>query len=413
MKILATAHEVNDTLCRLVKQCQSCQIAVAWASTGTKPFDRLRDHQDKIERMVVGTHFYQTDPAFIETFMQHANVRFVRTTDGVFHPKMYFFTLQGESWACVIGSPNFTGGGLGGNEEVATLITDADDGADEALSQIMSAISRYWQLASPISEKQLEAYRQAWRRRRRVLKNLAGKFGEPDDDSDDNGKHPLDVDILQMPWKSFFSKVKSEEMTSFGHSMGARLQVIQAARQLFQEYERFGDIPPEGRKKIAGLLKTPELDYRLFGSMLMTVQFKAAVNSQDERLEGLSHALDAIPLEGIATRADYLKYISRFRDAFPKGGAGLATATRLLAMKRPDTFVCIDDKNETELCKDFEIRLKEKHKYEQYWDLIIERIRQEAVWWSSPEPESGDERLVWQARTAFLDSHYYKEKDAG
>lgn len=73
--------------------------------------------------------------------------------------------------------------------------------------------------------------------------------------------------------------------------MKARLQVIQAAKQLFEDYERFYYIPPDGRKKIAGPLKTPELDYRLFGSMLMTVQFKAAVNSDDERLAGLSHAL--------------------------------------------------------------------------------------------------------------------------
>lgn len=411
MKVLATADETNHELSSLIARCSSCQIAVAWASTGTKPFDRLRDHQGKIERMVVGTHFYQTDPAFIKTFMQHTNVRFVRTTDGVFHPKLYYFRLDGNSWACIIGSPNFTAGGLGRNEEVATLITDTDDGAEEALDQISAAVSRYWQLSSPITKKQLEAYRQAWRRKHRVLKNLAGKYGEPDDDSDDKGKHPLDVDILQMSWKSFFDKVKSEEMTSFGHSMGARLKVIQAARQLFQDYERFGDIPPEGRKKIAGLLKTPELDYRLFGSMLMTVQFKAAVNSDDERLTGLANALDAIPLKGGVARDDYLKYIRRFRDAFPEGGAGLATATRLLAMKRPDTFVCVDNKNETELCKDFQVKLKDRQKYEQYWDSIIERIRQDAVWWSSLEPESGDERLVWQARTAFLDSHYYKEKD--
>lgn len=412
MKFLATSHEINDTLCKLIKQCQSCQIAVAWASTGTKPFKQLRDHKDKIERMVVGTHFYQTDPAFVETFMQQANVRFVLTTDGVFHPKLYHFRLHGDSWACIVGSPNFTAGGLGANEEVAMLITDGDYGADDALDQISKAVSRYWKFASPITEKQLEAYRQAWHRKRRVLKNLAGKFGEPDGDSDDNGKHPLDVAILQMSWESYFDKVKSEK-TTLGHSMEARLKVIEAARQLFQNYEQFDSIPWEGRKKIAGLLVTRELDYRLFGSMLPTRQFKDAVNSNDERLTGLSSALDAIPATGGVRRDDYLEYISRFRDTFPEGGAGLATATRLLAMKRPDTFVCVDDKNKRELCRSFKIELKEKNKYVQYWDSIIERILQDAVWWSSPVPVNGDERLVWQARTAFLDSHYYKEKDAG
>ena len=106
-------------------------------------------------------------------------------------------------------------------------------------------------------------------------------------------------------------------MTSFGHSKEARLNVIQAARELFERYERFDQIPGEGRKKFAGLLVTPELDYRLFGSMLMTWHFKDAVNSDDERLAGSSHALDAISLRGMVDRSDYLKYIVRFRQAFP------------------------------------------------------------------------------------------------
>lgn len=409
MQLLVTPADINDNLVRLIATCSSCQIAVAWASTATKAFDLLRAHHDKIKRMVVGTHFYQTDPTFMETFTQNPNVKFVRSTNGVFHPKLYFFSHPDNSWECVIGSPNFTAGGLGKNEEVACLLTNSDDGASNASIAIMSALDRYWEMSTYMTATQLEAYQQAWRRKRLTLRNLSGEFGEPNDGDSDNGVHPLNVGILQMSWGTFFSKVKSERIAAIGPSMDARLKVVQAAMELFEEHKRFDKVPLEGRKKIAGLLKTRESDYRLFGSMAMTRQFKAAVNSEDERLSGLSRALEAIPFAGGVARDDYLEYISRFSDSFPEGGAGLATATRLLAMKRPDTFVCVDRKNEAAICKSFRIKMKRKQKYEQYWDSIIERIRQEAVWWSSPKPHEHLEQLVWQARTAFLDSHFYTE----
>jgi hypothetical protein len=55
--------------------------------------------------------------------------------------------------------------------------------------------------------------------------------------------------------------------------------------------------------------------------------------------------LDEIPLNGPVQRDDYEAFIGRYKAAFPiKNGQpykhGLGTATRLLAMQRPDYFVC-------------------------------------------------------------------------
>lgn len=141
--------------------------------------------------------------------------------------------------------------------------------------------------------------------------------------------------------------------------------------------------------------------------MLPTKQFKDTVASNDVRLDHLSDALDAIPIHEAISRETYLEYTKRFVKAFPDGGAGLATATRLLAMKRPDYFVCIAKKNEETICKEFDVTIKAKHKYQQYWDSFVERIM-ESTWWRSPAPEPGLERDVWEARAAFLDSHFYK-----
>ena len=74
-------------------------------------------------------------------------------------------------------------------------------------------------------------------------------------------------------------------------------------------------------------------------------------------------------------------------------------------MKRPDLFVCLDSKNQQQLCKLFKIR--QNLDYESYWDSIVERI-QVSSWWNSNRPESGVERNVWDTRAAFLDALSYQ-----
>ena len=404
MKLLTTTTAINKELTRLLRECVKCQIAVAWASVGFDAFALLKEHCAKIERMVVGTHFYQTHPSFIQEFLTHPNVRFVRNTDELFHPKLYLFGKVGGAWECIVGSPNFTQGGFGGNDEMAALLTSADQGAIEALAQINASLQTYWEKASPFSSEEYEAYKEAWKRKRPILKNLRGRFGDPtDENADDKGRPPLDVPILRMTWPEYFDKVKTEKVSQYGHTMDARLKVIQIAQRLFSENLHFNKIDPDGQRKIAGLVgKEDGVDYRFFGSMMAARCFKAVVKDNDP---DLSLALDMVPATGIVSREMYLDYVDQYKKAFPNGGHGVATASRLLAMKRPDTFVCFDSKNSSQLCTAFGIRGSVG--YEKYWDSIIARIM-EARWWCSPPPTSTVEREVWEARAAFLDSIYYE-----
>lgn len=409
MRMLRTAAEINDELIRLIEACSSCQVAVAWASIGFDAFDRLTANSSKIERMVVGTHFYQTHPQFVETFLANSTVRFVLNPDGVFHPKVYLFEKSGGSWECIVGSPNFTQHGVSFNDEMAVLVTNKDHGAAEALGDLKSAIDGYWQQAGPISLEGLQAYREAWKRKRPTLKNLQGKFGDPEKDNfDDKGRNPLAVPILAMTWGDYVEKVKTEKQTSYGHSMAGRLKVIQAAHHLLSAHQHFSDIDQLGRQKIAGLVQPTSqdaVDYRWFGSMKGNGKFWQAINNNDENL---SLALDLIPATGAISRDTYLGYIGQYKQAFPEGRDGIGTASRLLAMKRPDTFVCFDARNKEGLCRAFGIRRNTG--YDEYWDSIISRIM-ESNWWCSPPPSPGVERDVWEARAAFLDSLYYDGSD--
>jgi hypothetical protein len=370
---------------------------------GFKAFDLLATNAKKIERMVVGTHFYQTHPDFIESFLIHPNVRFVLNPDGVFHPKVYLFEKTGGEWECVIGSPNFTQSGFGPNDEIAILVTNEDQGARNALDGVRAAINGYWQKGESLGLAKLEAYRESWRRKQAAVRHLRGKFGNPqDEDADDHGKPPPDVPILGEAWADYYERLKAEQPSAWGHSMSQRLKVIETAKQLFSDNPHFNKIDPDGRRKIAGLVVADGVDYRFFGSMVGNGMFKKAINNNDENL---SLALDLIPATGSISRETYLDYIEAYKKAFPRGRHGIATATRLLAMKRPDIFVCFDKLNRESLCKDF--GFSHNVSYEQYWDSIIERIITEARWWNAPPPPSGIERDVWEARAAFLDSIYY------
>jgi len=190
--------------------------------------------------------------------------------------------------------------------------------------------------------------------------------------------------------------------------MTQRLKVIQTAIQLFADHQHFNQIDLNGRRKIAGLMTEDGVDYRFFGSMKAVGKFQRMIIDNDENL---SMALDLIPSAGGVSRQSYLGYIERYKRAFPKGRHGLPTATRLLAMKRPDTFVCLNGPNNTRLCAAFGVGPGiPSTAYEQYWDTIIERVM-DSVWWNAPPPSLGVERSVWEARAAFLDSIYYDRRD--
>ncbi|WBA55416.1 hypothetical protein O7C57_11090 [Providencia sp. 21OH12SH02B-Prov] len=103
-----------------------------------------------------------------------------------------------------------------------------------------------------------------------------------------------------------------------------------------------------------------------------------------------------------------MEYVELFKRAFPEGRDGVGIATRLLSMKRLDQFICYNEQNKKGLAEEFCLS-KRNLNYEEYWDLIIERIM-DTPWWNSEWPSSGIERSAWQGRVAMLDVLFYKEK---
>jgi HKD family nuclease len=167
MKILKSSLAVNDEIARLLQECDSCQIAVAWASPNFDCFHLLVENKPKIERMVVGLHFAQTHPKFLETFLNDTDaVRFFFQKEGVFHPKLYIFK-HSEGWECVVGSPNFTKAAFTKNTETAVLIGHEDIGAEAAYEELNRMIDDYWATARTLTQNELDKYTAEWTKSRK------------------------------------------------------------------------------------------------------------------------------------------------------------------------------------------------------------------------------------------------------
>ncbi len=394
MRFLGSPKEIEIALKRLIQECQQLRWAVAWASHDTPLFHLLKENEDKIQQLTVGIHFYQTHPDFIGAFLDHEAVQFVMHPGGVFHTKLYFFESEDGKWDCVIGSPNFTHGAFTGNVEVAIHFSHSDVDADATHRKIHSTLDSYLLTGKKLTNVDLDAYRSIWTRQQRRLNPLSGNY-EPPTKKKKPTRSPLDVPLFVASWAEYFDSVKNDTE----HTTKGRLAVLEEARRLFSTHDYFNELSDEARKGIAGFGRTEELDWLWFGSMKGAGYFKQAINGNNPKV---SAALAEIPLNGEVTQEHYDRYLTLFRDAFDR--SGIATATRLLAMKRPDYFVCLDSKNRDKLCEAFGI--PKSVDLDDYWEKVVQRIT-DSNWWNSPKPQNELEVRVWKCRAAFLDVRFY------
>lgn len=394
MKLISSNKKLVRTLSRLIESHSQATFAVAWASSGNSVFDLIQERSSRITRAIIGTHFYQTHPDVLDAFQGKANARFVLQPSGVFHPKLYLFRSE-DRWEALIGSANLTSGALSTNSEAMLLIGGAGDDSTLVRDEIVSLIDRYWEIAKPIKKSEAAAYREVWNRKQPALRRLTGQYGSS------NTEKPLTASsVMSMAWDKYFNAVKADRH----HGFEERCELLTTVARAFAEHRTFASMSLPLRKTIAGLPNDQERRWGWFGSMQGAGYYHQAVNKNNKHL---SNALDEIPLRSVVTRSEYEKYIAQFLKAFPNGRHGVGIASRLLALKRPDQFVCLDSKNQRGLCRDFGI-VRNGMNYDRYWDEIIERIT-DAPWWNSMRPKNAKEAAVWDGRAAMLDAIFYEE----
>lgn len=392
MQFLTENRVLERSLLRCVERYDKVAFAIAWASADTRVFQKLTSSRIEIRRAVIGTHFFQTHPDVLDTFVENPRVRFVLQPSGVFHPKVFVFWDEG-GWEAFVGSANLTKGALTSNSEAVMLVSRADTGNDVLKTQMLATVRGYWDEGSLATETSAERYRELWKLRQPILRRLSGEYGVRQ-----ARKSPVDSATMSMPWRAYYDALRRDKE----HSFTDRCKFLEKVQDVFKNSHSFHVLEQDMRRMIAGLSSERDEHWAWFGSMMGAGKFQTAVNSNNIHL---SHALDEIPLDGTVSRAHYNAYIEEFVKAFPDGRDGIATATRLLAMKRPDEFVCFDSMNRKHLCADFGIKASGMD-YERYWVEVVEPIR-DSPWWNSPQPRRGAELSAWKGRAAMLDALFY------
>jgi hypothetical protein len=399
MKLISAPAHLQKEFLRLIRNYPQYYWATAWAGISPTLFKELEKNEDKISQLVIGTHFFQTHLDFIARFINSKKVRFIKQPEGTFHPKIYLFYDSDRKWEILIGSANFTYEAFTNNTEATVLISSTNNKSIELLNSALKLIKKCWSEGQYFTASDLDKYRTAWKNHRPKIKSLSGTYGG----TTKKPKPIYEIPVTNMTWSDFVSKVASEK----GHGLDNRLKVIKIAHSLFNKVNHFSELDEDERKFIAGIPNKLKVDkgvnWGYFGSMKGCGNFKNKIILNDKNI---SLALDQIPASGQITRAHYDDFLTYFKISFH--GNYLATATRLLAMKRPDVFICLDSRNKSNLCKDFAI-VQGGMNYDRYWDDIILRIY-DSTWWQSPKPLNEKEDALSNARAAFLDSLYYDYK---
>lgn len=131
----STAHKLSA----LIRKHDSISIAVAWGGI-TEVAETLLAHREKFESILMGVDFSATDPALVDRLVDVPNAYVAKSRPGCFHPKIFYFET-GDKAEAIVGSANFTKGGLGPNFETGIHVKGATD--DPFFVQVRRQIKAY------------------------------------------------------------------------------------------------------------------------------------------------------------------------------------------------------------------------------------------------------------------------------
>jgi len=160
---LLDAKKTRSVLKRLIKDYGDIQIAVAWGYNG-KLADLLMENSGKFRSVTFGLNGFATSPDLVERLIGIKNAFIAKADNGIFHPKLYLFMAEGKAEA-IVGSANFTKGGLDRNYEACVHIEGPADG--DMFKQIQRELSGYDVLKQRVTQTLADSYRRQYDAARR------------------------------------------------------------------------------------------------------------------------------------------------------------------------------------------------------------------------------------------------------
>lgn len=393
------ARALRKTLPKLIAKHDQIYMAVAWAHSGPVA-DKLIDNKHKFRSVTIGLDFCATDPDFVDSLRKVPNAFVFKKSSTCFHPKIYLF-VTGQNAEAIVGSANFTSGGLGNNIEACVHLSG---GADEpAVTELLATIKSYAPHSQPITKQLADAYR-----RQAEIAASRPRATSPILPSDKADFQRIESDLLKMEWATFIDEARKDPH----HHFKTRMKFLRYLQTLFARAQSFGDLTVPEWKAIAGIVHPDAVadsgleKYQIgwFGSMQGSGSFTKLIKNKDVRI---AKAIDCIPRRGLVREKDFDRFCALFESAFADSArtGRMPTATRLLAMKRPDVFVCVNNGNKPSLAEALHFAPSTLG-LGNYWERVIEPIRL-AKWYNAPRPE-GPDAEAWDCRTALVDAIHYR-----
>ncbi|MDH5824195.1 phospholipase D family protein [Luteimonas sp. RD2P54] len=376
----------------LVDWSEEIWMAFAWASSQEGRADHWRALDlDKVQRAVIGTQFAQTEPWVLSKLNEKPDrLRLIIGSIGTFHPKVILGVRRDEARA-IVGSANFTTAAFTKNTEVCVQL----DGrrSDEQFQQLRHLIDQQYDRGKVLDKRWLDDYTVAWRaaRHRTIIVPQARL-------------ELVSMTSLDMPWQTYVAVIEAQERRSL--SSGVRLNVrgdypsyfveLDRAREIFRERKPFAELTRNQRSMLIGIGSQSS---GLIGAMGAARYAKQIVYQSPEKI---GVALDRLPLNGRVQPAlvtNILEHLTSLK------GVKLGVATRLLAVKRPDLFVSVNNGSGPQLTTLLGGRVIRTPK--DYLDLLA--VVWGTEWHRSIRPSNEEEAAIWNRRAALLDAALYEK----
>ena len=382
------------TLC---SESTDIRMCYAWAESDFGRAAHWRALElGKVRMAVIGAAFAHTEPFVLRTMAKTGRLRVIEDAPVLFHPKL-IVGISGDFAQAIVGSSNFTTAGFSSNTETNVWLRGAVDAPP--MSDLMEFVTRQWLRPEAIlpDEAWLQAYSAAY-----------GRRPTPYSPTIKPGKHrpvgrALGVN-LNVGWSEYYELIMSQHGRR--EPSGNELHVVgpdswlaeaQACREVFQSHDSFAEMPWEKRSIVAGIQGAAGgQSSGYFGRLNVAGGFLTLAR---DKLETIAAFLDAIPLSGDVPDAQTRRYLAGMTAL---GHVGMGVATRLLAVRRPDRFPPVNNKNSKGIRR---LLLDKPINAERYLE-VLDTIWS-FPWWNSAEPDGIDERRIWRARVALLDALVY------
>lgn len=198
------------------------------------------------------------------------------------------------------------------------------------------------------------------------------------------------------PWPIFTGFI---EQQSTAHALEERLRLLNYIEDIREQ--PLANLTLEERLVFAGKHTAQHhynnylFDIEWFASTKSAKAFHTIVECSPEKLDA---ALAHIPLTGAVNFEDYQQFVNAFQCIFTEdesdnsqknslnNKAPLPAATRLLAMRRPDQFIALNNNKIDILCKGLSIPKFNNTDFLSYWHDMIGALRT-CAWWHQTQPE--------------------------